>query len=206
MSEKLEQYNKSWNGVYYRLVFIKHLRENINRILREDSDLSSYGSVMVVAGSIEAIALNIRLITEGMVTSTYRYIDDESPRAPKMSKAIKKLQELGIGWTARDVRGREKTGEGEWHIPRARNEGLSMEDIASGYTQMLSGILHVPPGQIGHDYKKYLDRCDEIESKLRILLSGSTLYEGDNAILMWYWEDGKGHTFPLTNRPEGLEQ
>ena len=203
MSKKLEQYNKSWNDVYYRLVFIKHLRENINRILQEDSGLSSYGSVMVVAGSIEAIALNIRLITETMVTSTYRYIYGESRRAVKIPKAIEKLQMLGIRWTARDVRGRVKKGEEEWHIPYARNEGLSIENIASGYTQMLSGVLHVSQDQIGHDYKKYLDRCDEIESKLRILLSGSILYEGDNAILVWHWENGRGHTFPLTNRPEG---
>ena len=203
MSKKLEQYNKSWNDVYYRLVFTKRLRDNINCILQGDSGLSSHESAIFVAGSIEAIALNTRLITEGMITSACRYIYGRSQEA---DEDLKKLKELDIIWTTRDARGRAKEVEGKWLIPHARGEGLSIEDVSPRNRHRVSGVLHVPKGEISsHDYKKYLDRCNEIESKLRVMLSGSILCEGDKAILMWYWENGRGHTFSLTKRPEGLK-
>ena len=115
-----------------------------------------------------------------MVSATYRYIYGKSPKTSEILKAAKKLQSRGIRWVARDIKGRVREGEGEWHIPYAQSEGLSIEDILSSYTQMLSGVLHASQEQIGHDYEKYLDRCNEIESKLRVLLDGSILYEGDN--------------------------
>ena len=208
MSKKLEQYNKSWNDVYYRLVFIKHLRENINRILREDSDLSSYGSVMVVAGSIEAIALNIRLITEGMVASAYRYIYGASRKVPSRSNAGKELKKLGVEWRSRNVRGAARNEEGVFQAGHTQIEGLSVDDLTKGKVPELDGLLHTPPELSGHDYVDCLIRCSDIEHRLLDLLSGVVLYkEGEGihreGILMWYWEDGKGHTFPLTKLPGG---
>lgn len=201
MDEKSEQYNRRWNDVYYRLGFIEYLRENTARILQEASVLSSYGE-RVVAGNIEAIALNIRLITETITKSAYHHIFGEAKEFPGIKNAVKQLKEHGISWKAKSITERTKKGEKKWFVPNARNEGINIEGILAVQGKV-SKILHVSRKRSAHDYHEELDYYNNIEPKLRVFLNGSILYEGDKAILMWYWEDGRGHTSPLTKLPGG---